>query len=413
MRILQVYNEQRSRFGGEPAVIDATMRLLATNGHTVRLVKKSSRVLENSLVKRVNAFWGGIYNLPAHREMASLIAADRPDVVHVHSVYPMFSPSILVACRQKNVPVVMTVHSHNLTCPTWYHLYQGSVCEDCIGGHEYRCVVKNCRDNYLESAAYALRSAFARRFRLFHDNVSVLIVLTSFAKAQLVKAGFREEQIQVVPNPAAVREHHADPSQGNYVAFAGRISPEKGLRTLLDAAAQLPHVPFKIAGDGPALEGLKFGAPANVQFMGQLASAELDEFYKQARMLVVPSVWFEQFPMVVLEAMGRGLPVIGSRIGGLPAIIDDGATGALFEPGNALDLARQVRGLWDDSASCLRMGRAGREKVIRHYTETTYFNNLMNVYQTAIGRAARGAGFVPVASLGTRGAAAVHVSRSS
>jgi glycosyltransferase involved in cell wall biosynthesis len=412
VKVLQVYNEQRSRFGGEPAVIDATMRLLAQNGHDARLVMKSSRVLENSLLKRVNAFWGGVYNLPAHREMARLIESDRPDVVHVHSVYPMFSPSVLVACRQKNVPVVMTVHSHNLTCPTWYHLYQGAVCEDCVGGHEYRCVVKNCRDNYLESAAYALRSSVARRFRLFHDNVTVLIVLTSFAKAQLMKAGFREDQIQVVPNPASVREHPADPSQGNYVAFAGRISPEKGLRTLMDAAARLPHIAFKIAGDGPALQGLKPGAPANVQFMGQLAAADLDEFYKQARMLVVPSVWFEQFPMVVLEAMGRGLPVVGSRIGGLPAIIDDGVTGALFDPGNAADLAGQLQPLWDDPARCLRMGLAGREKVIRNYTEATYFNNLMNVYQTAIGRIARGAGFLPVTSLGARRAEAIPASRS-
>ncbi len=401
MKVLQVYNEQRSRFGGEPAVISATMRVLSQNGHEPRLVMKSSRVLENSILKRMSAFWGGIYNISAYREICRLIERDRPDVVHVHSVYPMFSPSVLVACRRSNVPVVMTVHSHNLTCPTWYHLYKGRVCEDCVGGHEYRCVLKNCRNNILESSAYALRSTVARRFRLFHDNVSVLIVLTPFAKAKLLQAGFREDQIAVVPNPASVTEAAADPSAGKYVAFAGRISPEKGIDSLLAAAVLMPDVPFKVAGDGPAFLEMKAKAPRNVEFVGKLGSDELSEFYERSRMLVVPSIWFEQFPMVVLEAMGRALPVIGSRIGGLPEIIEEGLTGSLFEPGNPEDLVQQVRRLWEDPQLCRRMGIAGWHKAVREYTEDAYFHNLISVYQAAIQRSRSGVGFIPVSSLGS------------
>jgi glycosyltransferase involved in cell wall biosynthesis len=411
VKVLQIYNEQRSRFGGEPTVIEATMRVLEQNGHEVRLVMKSSRVLENSILKQISAFWGGVYNIRAYREMRRLIEKDHPEVVHVHSVYPMFSPSILVACRRRNVPVVMTVHSHNLTCPTWYHLYKGSVCEDCVGGHEYRCVIKNCRKNILESAAYALRSSVARNLRLFHDNVSVLIALTPFAKAKLLQAGFREDQIAVVPNPAYVKEPAADPSAGEYVAFAGRISPEKGIDTLLAAAAQMPHVAFKVAGDGPVFSEMKAKAPRNVEFVGQLRPDQLNQFYKRSRMLVVPSVWFEQFPMVVLEAMGRALPVIGSRIGGLPEIIEDGLTGSTFEPGNPQDLARQVRLLWDDPQLCHRMGIAGRQKVLREYTEDAYFHNLMVVYQAAIQRSRKGVGLIPVSSLGSSRIGAASASR--
>jgi glycosyltransferase involved in cell wall biosynthesis len=400
VKVLQVYNEQRSRFGGEPTVIAATMRVLSQNGHDTRLVVKSSRVLENSILKRMNAFWGGVYNISAYREMSRLIDKDRPDVVHVHSVYPMFSPSILVACRRKNVPVVMTVHSHNLTCPTWYHMYKGAVCEDCVGGHEYRCVLKNCRDNILESAAYALRSSVARRFRLFHDNVSMLIALTPFAKGKLLQAGFCDDRIAVVPNPGPGSEAAADPFTGEYVAFAGRISPEKGIDTLLSAAAQVADVPFKVAGDGPALLEMRAKAPGNVEFVGRLGPDELNEFYARSRMVTVPSVWFEQFPMVVLEAMARALPVIGSRIGGLPEIIEEGLTGSLFEPGNPEDLARQVRRLWEDPQLCRQMGAAGRQKVMREYTEDAYFHNLMAVYQAAIQRSRKGVGLIPVSSLG-------------
>jgi glycosyltransferase involved in cell wall biosynthesis len=280
-----------------------------------------------------------------------------------------------------------------------------------VGGKEYRCVIKNCRNNILESAAYALRSSVARSFRLFHDNVSVLISLTPFAKAKLVQAGFREDQIAVVPNPAYARHAAADASAGEYVAFAGRISPEKGIDTLLAAAAEMPDVPFQVAGDGPVFSEMKAKAPANVEFLGQLRADQLNEFYERSRMLVVPSLWFEQFPMVVLEAMGRALPVIGSRIGGLPEIIEDSLTGATFEPGNSNDLARQVRRLWDDPQLCRRMGILGRQKALREYTEETYFHNLMAVYQTAIQRSRKGVGLIPVSSLGASRVRAVSASR--
>ncbi|MGH7868024.1 MAG: glycosyltransferase family 4 protein, partial [Candidatus Dormibacteraceae bacterium] len=165
-------------------------------------------------------------------------------------------------------------------------------------------------------------------------------------------------------------------------------------------------VPFKVAGDGPVFREMKAQAPQNVEFVGQLKPDQLNQFYERSRMLVVPSICFEQFPMVVLEAMTRALPVIGSRIGGLPEIIERGLTGSLFEPGDSGALARQVRCLWEDPQLCQRMGIAGRQKVMREYTEDTYFHNLMVVYQTAMQRCRKGAGLLPVSSLGERRARA-------
>jgi len=308
----------------------------------------------------------------------------------------MFSPSVLVACRRAGVPVVMTVHSHNLTCPTWYHLREGRICEICIGGHEYRCILKNCRDSVLESSAYALRSAVARRFRLFHDNVSTLIVLTPFAKGRMLRAGFRDDQIAVVPNPMPVTRIPAELTAGQYVAFAGRISQEKGVSTLQAAAELMPNVPFRVAGDGPALQGLMATAPPNVQFLKRLGPDELRAFYENSRVVVVPSVWFEQFPMVILEAMALGLPVVASRIGGLPEIVEEGVTGRLFEPGNAEDLAEKVRSLWREPDLCRQMGKAGQEKVRREYSQDAYYRNLVAVYQTVIQRSKNATDALPV-----------------
>ncbi|HUP03471.1 MAG TPA: glycosyltransferase family 4 protein [Bryobacteraceae bacterium] len=386
MKVLQVYNEQRSRFGGEPAVVEVTMRVLAEHGHEARLFMKSSRELERSAAKRFAAFWGGVYNLRARREMRRLLAEFTPDVVHIHSLYPMFSPSILSACREAGVPAVMTVHSHNLTCPTWYHLYKGRVCEECVGGREYRCLVKNCRNNVLESAAYALRSGVARRFRLLHDGLDMLIALTPFAKSRLAMAGFREDRIAVAPNPSAAPAMPGARSEGGYIAFAGRMSAEKGVDVLLAAAALMPGVLFKAAGDGPLLPALKRRAPANVEFLGTLAFDGLVELYRGARALAVPSVWFEQFPMVIADAMTLGTPVAASRIGGLPDIVEDGATGLLFEPGDAAALAEKLRMLWDNPHMARRMGEAGREKALRHYTREAYYKNLLPVYRAAMAR---------------------------
>ena len=384
MKVYQVYNQQRSLFGGEPAVVDNTMRLLEMNGHVPVLVMKSSRGIEKSLIRKVGAFCGGIYNIKAYYEMRNLLKEDPPDLVHVHSVYPMFSPSVLVACRRAGIPIVMTVHSHILTCPNWYHLYKGMICEECLGGHEYRCILKNCRENILESSAYALRSSIARAFSLFHDNVTLFIVLSNFGKRQLMRAGFRDEQIDVVPNATSVSNLAVNPVAGEYIAFAGRVSREKGIDTLLSAAERLPQIPVKLAGEGPVFPEMAARALSNAKFIGMLDHDKLVSFYRKSRFVVVPSLTFEQFPMVAVDAMALELPVVASRIGGLPEVVEDGVTGLLFEPGNAEDLANKLRFLWESPELCRRMGKAGREKVVHQYSQNVYYKNLMEVYEKAI-----------------------------
>ena len=384
MKIYQVYNESRAPFGGDAVVVGATMRLLTQHGHQPKLVLKSSKDLGNSVAGRLRAFWSGIYNISAFHEMLRLLEEDRPDVVHVHGVYPMFSPSILVACRRVNVPVVMTIHDQRLTCPTGFHLYRGRVCEECVGGHEYRCVLKNCRDNIPESFAYALRSAIAKRFRLFHNNVALLIVMTPFGKDKLLQSGFREEQIVIVPNPTSGGAVASSRLHGNYVAFAGRLNREKGIDVLLAAAGQAPDIPFKIAGDGPLMAEMRGKAPRNVDFLGRLTPDQLPEFYRQARVLVVPSLCFETFGMVAVEAMACGVPVIASRIGSLPYVVDEGINGTLFEPGDAVALLHEIRQLWEHPDLAYQMGRAARRKVMAEYSEDAYYRHLMSVYEMAI-----------------------------
>ncbi len=383
MRILLIYNHYRSgSCGGEIVGLRQTIDMLTKRGHTVRLVERDSRTIV-TLRDKMSAFANGMYSWQAKREMEDIIESYRPDIAHANNLYPLFSPSVLVACRKQGVPVIMTLHNFGLTCPAWYHLHKGRVCERCLGGREYWCVLQNCRENVFESAGYALRTAVARSLRLFSDNVTLFIALTHFAKHRLVSAGVEERQIAVAPFFVALPDSPVDPSGGEYVAFAGRLSPEKGIDTLLTAARNT-GLPVRIAGDGPAGPRLVREAPSNVEFVGKLDRAAIETFYRSARFTVVPSTWFENFPLVVAEPMSHGVPVITSKIGGLPEIVEDGVTGLLSEPGNAEDLAVKMRRLWDSPELCRRMGQAGREKAIREYSPDRYYERLMALYTRAI-----------------------------
>lgn len=392
MKILKVYNQYRSLFNGEEAVVFRTLELLRKRGNQADLWMRSSRELQaGGLVAKARAFWSGIYSREAYLAMREKLTAERPDVVHAHNIFPLFSPSIFVACRDQGVPVVLSIHNQNLTCPKADHLYRGAACERCFGGKEYHCVLRNCRQNILESVAYAMRSAYARRRRLFLDNVTRLIALTDFARQRLLQVGFGDEQVVALPNMIDKLYPPVDPAAGNYVSYAGRMSPEKGVGTLLEAARLVPQIPFRLAGTGPCFDQWKEQAPENAALIGRVEGEAMPEFYRGARMLVLASTAFEMCPLVISEAMSHGIPVVAARIGGVDELVDDGVTGLLFEPGNPQDLARKVKQIWEDPALARTLGESGHQKAEREYGEDAYYAKLISIYREAIG-AVRGAG---------------------
>jgi glycosyltransferase involved in cell wall biosynthesis len=387
MKLLQIYNQYRSLFGGEENVVRDTAALVAAHGGRTKLLLRSSRGIEDSMPKKIGAFFSGFYSFGARREVARALSVNRPDVVHAHNLYPLFSPAALVACRRAGVPVVLSLHNHAQTCPNADHLYQGRICERCLQGGEIHCLLQDCRNNRIESLAYAGRSYFARRLRLFRDNVDIFICLTQFAKQRLVRAGLDAGCIAVLPNMVDLERRVVDPAQGSYIGFAGRLDREKGIHTLLAAGGRLQKaVPLHLAGDGPLRRQLETGAPPNARFLGQLGNAAMDAFYTQARIIVLPSECFEMCPLVISEAMSHGLPVIASRIGGIPELVDDGETGLLFEPGNVEDLSHKIDILWNSPDLCRRMGAAGRRKAERRYGADSYYRQLAAIYDRAIGR---------------------------
>jgi glycosyltransferase involved in cell wall biosynthesis len=212
--------------------------------------------------------------------------------------------------------------------------------------------------------------------------------LTGFQRDRLVAAGYSQEALEVLPNmSAAAVGYETDARSGTgFVAYAGRISPEKGIGLLLSAAERLQDIPFRLAGRCDAMPQSTRTLPGNVSFLGALDRDALVGFYEESRFLLLCSTWFEGFPMVILEAMVHARAVIAPRIGGIPEIVDHGVTGLLFESGDADDLAQKVRYLWDHPGMCRSMGRAGREKAEREYSPERHYERLMAIYEKAMRR---------------------------
>ena len=383
MKICIVHNEYAA-FSGEEAAIESLCQLLNENGHELMHFRRSSAEITQMPLGNIRAFFSGIYSLSSRKQMRRYLEEFRPDIVHVHNLFPLISPSILWECHLAGVPVIMTVHNYRLICPNGLFMTGGQVCEKCSGGHEFWCVLQNCERSFFKSLGYAVRNYVARTRRMFLDNVTMYAALTEFQCRRLISEGFPADRIAVLPNMAHTKDVRESTSPGDYIGYVGRVSPEKDIPTLIAAARNAPKLSFKVAGHVEHMPDLLRQAPPNFEFLGHLNVSEMDEFYASARMIVLCSNCFEGFPMAVVEAMSHGKPVICSRIGGLPEIVEDGRTGLLFEPGNAWDLEYKIRHLWNQSDLCCKMGQAGREKSLHEYSKEKYYERLMAIFHKAI-----------------------------
>lgn len=383
MRIGVIHNFYRC-LGGEDVVVQNLCSLLAARGHTLIPFFRRSHELSTMLFGKTCAFFSGIYSFSSRKRMRALLAAHSLDAIHVHNLFPLISPSVLGECHRAGVPIVMTLHNYRLSCPGGMHVCGGRVCERCVGGREYWCIVRNCQESLPKSLGYAVRNMAARVFRLYADNVAVYIVFTRFHRDRLISEGVPSDRVAVIPNMVLPEPAAASCPLGEYVAFSGRISLEKGIETLLSAACNCPDIPFKIAGRSERMSHIVNTAPQNVTFVGHLAGAKLKDFYKCARILVMPSVWFETFGMSLAEAMAWRKPTIASRIGALTEVVEEGTTGFTVAPGNAQELSEKISYLWNRPGLGQQMGQAGLEKTIREYSPARCYEQLVAVYQTAI-----------------------------
>jgi len=384
LTIAIVHNDY-GKVSGEEIVIDNLATLLEKRGVTVLRFSRSSAEIEDMRLGKIPAFFSGIHNPFSRRAFGKFLRVMRPDVVHIHNLYPLISPSILPECTAQGIPVVMTVHNFRLACPNGLLLSHNDVCHRCLGGREYWCVLRNCENDIFKSTGYALRTAVARILRRYYDNVNHFICLSEFQSNILVKEGLPADRVSVLANPMTfTNETINSKGKHGYVAYVGRISPEKDVSTLIEASRRLGDLQFKFAGDYHRLPEVIKQKTDNCEFLGQLNTEDIVQFYHNARMVVFATRCYEGFPTVLLEAMSYGLPVVCSRIGGLPEIVEDGVNGLLYEPGNVNELTNCIRTLWQNPALCQKLGEAGKRRALEDYAADRLLDRLLGIYEKVI-----------------------------
>ncbi len=385
MRVLHVYNKHRGG-GGANIATQASIDLLRGAGLQVEVLARSGNDLPAGLRGRMQAGIGVVWGRESVRDFGRLIDGFKPDLVHAHELYPLVSPWIVPECARRGVPVVMSCVDFRLTCPNMTHWRAGALCTRCLGGREYHAVLNNCRGSMAESTMSAFYTAQVRRQGLYRHHVTRFIAASDFARRWLVEhAGIDSRSIETIAPPVCVPLTAAPAGVGSYVAYAGRFVPEKGL-DVFAAAATATGLPFRMSRNVASQATMTPPPGPEVVLTSNLA--DLTDFYRGARLLVVPSHWFETFGLVGAEAMSHGLPVIGSRLGAIEELIDDGVNGLLFEPGNAADLADKVQRLWQDPALCQRLGQAARAKATLLWRPDRHLARLLALYDGVLATAA-------------------------
>lgn len=379
MRVLIAHNAYQHR-GGEDSVVAAELALLRSRGHEVRLYERHNDELSG--LSSGSAAAQALWSRRTTGDLGQLLQGWRPDVLHVHNTFPLISPALYWAAHGAAVPVVQTLHNFRLQCPQAMFLRQGQVCEDCLGTLPWRAVTRSCyRGSPAQSAVLASMLVTHRALGTWRHKVTRYIALNEFCRAKFIQGGLPAERIRVKPNFVDFPAPEPAGARSSFL-FVGRLAAEKGVSVLAQAARQLPGVQVRVAGEGP--EGALLQGLPGVECLGRLDVTQVREAMTAARALVLPSVWYENFPMTLVESMACGLPVIASRIGALADLIEDGKTGLLFAPGDAADLAAKLA--WADAhpAEMAEMGRQARRVYEARYTADRNYELLMDIYADAM-----------------------------
>ena len=377
-KILVVHNAYQQK-GGEDSVMEAEVALLVAHGHAVELFTRHNDALAQmpKMAAAVQTLWS------SHNGQAfeALVRSFQPDVVHVHNTFPLISPSIYWVANRLGVPIVQTLHNFRLMCPQAMFLRDGKVCEDCLGKVPWRGAMRGCyRDSKLQSSVLAGMVTFHRGIGTWQNKVTRYIALNAFCRNKFIEGGLPASRVVIKPNFVDF-ETLAEGARSGFL-FVGRLSAEKGVDVLVGAAQTFEHVGIRVAGTGP--EAALLNNVKGVSALGALSMDAVRLEMSQAMALVLPSIWYENFPRTLVEAFGCGLPVIASRIGALAELVNDGVTGLLFEPGNAKDLAEKMFWAQQHPEQMAQMGRNARALYEAEFTAERNYQQLMAIYQDAI-----------------------------
>ncbi len=404
MKILQI-NKFFYRRGGSETYFFDLIKLLEQGGHeVVTLSTKSAKNLSSpyedffveeidfgkseGLIKNLKKFGHSLYSLEAKKKLEKLIIETKPDIAHLHNISHHISPSIFSVLKKYKIPVVQTLHDYQFICPNFKLFTEGAVCERCKKYRYWNAVIHKCiHESRLESLAEMFEMYFDKACQFYEKGVHCFVTPSKFLKDKIegwnIAKKIKIEQVSLFLGASRFEPKY---EAGDYAIYFGRLVKEKGLDVLVEALGGT-DVKLKIVGDGPEKEELKVKSEklkVNVEFVGYKTGKELHELIQNAKFVVLPSVWYENYPMSLLEAGAFGKAVVATRLGGISEIIHDGENGFLAASGDTGDLREKMRRLWSDNALCEQMGRRAREMIIENNSPEEHYKKIMKVYSELV-----------------------------
>lgn len=402
MKILLI-NNFHYRKGGSEAVYFNTADLLRRHGHEVvffsciddrneRCAQEKFFVTPNDKLPRIKGAANYFYNTAAARNLKRLLEAEKPDIAHIHLLWGGLSPSILGVLKHHGIPIVHTAHDYRMVCPAYtFRTPDGRICEDCKGRKFYKCAIKRCsKGNLLQSTIMAVEMYIRNVFFNPAKTIDGFIFVSEFSRNKHVEyaPAFANTRSIVLYNTTKnVRSEFMNCGARRYFLFFGRLSEEKGISTLIRAFAELPEYDLKIVGTGSEEAHARELARdcRNIKFLGYKQGDELKRIIADASFVLVPSEWYENNPMTIIEAYTQGVPVIGSHIGGIPEIIAEGGTGYTFAPKDAKALAETVKRAQSLSEKDYdTMIRCTAAFATAHFGEEEHYKRLIGFYKSLI-----------------------------
>ena len=394
MKILLVHNFYGSSApSGENTVYLSEKELLISRGmEVIEFTRHSDELRNRGKIGAVKGAMATPWNPFTVAGLRKLLEREQPDIMHVHNTFPLHSPAVFHAARELPVAAALTLHNYRTFCAAGIPERNGVPCTDCLDrGSVLPALRHGCyRGSRLATLPMAAMIALHRRLGTWR-HVDAFIALTDFQRERLAAAGLPPDRMHVKPH------FYADPpsplpwpERREKAVYVGRLGDYKGVHVLIEAWRKWgKNAPaLEIIGDGPEMERLAKMAAGGwpderIIFAGQLPFAEAQARLARARLLVLPSLCFEGFPMAIREAFALGVPVAGSLLGSIPRIVEDGKTGVLFRPGDADDLLARVKALWDRADSMAVMGDAARAEFERCYTADANYSRIMEIYAEA------------------------------
>lgn len=409
LKVLVAHNHYGDRaVGGEATVFAQETKLLRLNGCKVSVYERSNaEILKWSALEKATLPLRFGHSRKIYQEIVETIERERPDILHAHNYKFVLTPAIFKAAKDYGVKTVLTLHNYRLICPGGQLRRGDKICEECLQKHPSRILWRSgCASKTSTRALQALFYWETKKKIL--ENVDIFVALTEFSKRKFVEGGLPEDRVWVKPNfifdpwaesaemqknenfDAIEGENRGNNENGlaagaerRGAIFVGRLASEKGIRFLIEAWRGLDF-PLTIVGDGPEGEDARRNAPSNVRFVGQKSRNETLKLMQSACFLVFPSVWYEGFPMTILEAAALGTPTLASNLGGRSETTIDGETGLLFESTNIDDFRNAALRLIRNPDFCRRLGEGARRRYEACYSPKRNFETLIKIYRAAL-----------------------------